>query len=379
MVIRLSSNQALKLRMRAQHLAMQPSDETASLPRLVKSLCGLQAQEAPAAALAARVRSHGLLAADVEGARLQERSIVRTWGLRSTLHLLATEDLGWLLPLIGPVFVAAGRRRREELGLHDEVYARSLSILRDLLADRGPSTRAEIVEQLAAHGIRLEGQARPYFLGRAALEGIICMGPERGAEPTYVLLSQWVIHEQIGESLSEIDAYVELTRRYLSTYAPATPKDMAAWSGLPASKINKAWQQLTEDLVDVDIDGASAWLLKSQRAWLDELRPTAPIVRLLPRFDVYLLGYHDRRLSVEPSYARRINAGGGILHPTLLVDGRILGVWKSELKKGELVVRVEPFEQLAPSVLEGLKAEVVALAHFQSMQARLEVERKGSG
>jgi len=362
------------LRLRAQRLIPTPSDEPASVAHLVRDLCGLQAQEAPAAALAVRVRSRGLLAADVERARVEERSVVRAWGLRSTLHLLAIEDLGWLLPLIGPVFVAAGRRRREELGLHDELYARSLPILRELLADRGPSTRAEIVERLAAHGIRLEGQARPYFLGRAALEGLICLGPERGAEPTYVLLNQWIDREQIGGSLSEIDAYVELTRRYLSAYAPATPKDQVVWSGLPASKINKAWQQIAAELVEADINGTLAWMLKAQAAWLDATGTPDPIVRLLPRFDVYLLGYHDRDLAVSPRYARRINAGGGILHPTVLVDGRIIGIWKSQQKKGVLVMKVEPFEQLAPLVIKALEVEVADIARFQGMQARLEIE-----
>ena len=384
MVIKLSPDQALKLRLRAQRLTAQPLDESASVPRLVKDLCGLQGQEAPAAALAIRVRSQGLLAEDVERARVEERSIVRTWGLRSTLHLLATEDLGWLLPLIGPVFVTAERRRREELGLHDEIYARSLPILRQVLADRVPSTRAEIVEQLAARGIRLEGQARPYFLGRAALEGFICLGPERGAEPTYVLLSQWIDQERTGGSLSEHDAYIELTRRYLSAYGPATPKDQAAWSGLPASKINKAWQQISGDLVEVDIDGMPAWMLKARTDWLDapgvpalsnhDAGTPVPVVRLLPRFDVYLLGYHDRHLAVAPQYARRINAGGGILHPTVLVDGRIVGIWKSEQKKGEQVVKVEPFEELAPQVVHGLEAEVADLGRFRGGQARLEIE-----
>ena len=65
----------------------------------MKDLCGIQAQDASAAALAVRVRSTGLLNDDIERARVQERSVIRTWGQRGTLHLLATEDLGWLLPL----------------------------------------------------------------------------------------------------------------------------------------------------------------------------------------------------------------------------------------------------------------------------------------
>jgi hypothetical protein len=120
-------------------------------------------------------------------------------------------------------------------------------------------------------------------------------------------------------------------------------------------------------------------MLEEQIAWLDDIDTPVLIVRLLPRFDIFLLGYHDREMAVEPRYARRINAGGGILHPTVMVDGRIVGVWKSEQRKGELVVMVEPFESFPPQVVQGLEAEVADLGRFQGMQARLEIELSSSG
>src|SRR5258708_39514303 len=113
-------------------------------------------------------------------------------GQGGRVHRVAREDLGWLLPLFGPLFIAGGRRRREELGLDEDTCTKAIRVIRDVLASQGALTRAELVEQLAARDIRLEGQARPHLLYRAALEGIICLGPDRGAEPTYVLLSDWV-------------------------------------------------------------------------------------------------------------------------------------------------------------------------------------------
>ena len=113
-----TDNHVRLLRQRAQQLTPQELDAPTGVAQVVKDLCGLQAQDAFAAALAIRVRSTGLLNDDVERARVQERSIVRTWGQRGTLHLLATEDLTWLLPLLGPLFIAGNRRRYAELGVH---------------------------------------------------------------------------------------------------------------------------------------------------------------------------------------------------------------------------------------------------------------------
>src|SRR2546426_2106554 len=126
MTISLTNDKVRFLRMRAQRFTSQPPGEATSVERVVREMCGIQAQEAPAAALAVRARSAGLAAVDVERARVLEHSVVRTWGPRGTLHLLASDDIGWLLPLIGPVFVAGDRRRREELGLSEDLCARAI-------------------------------------------------------------------------------------------------------------------------------------------------------------------------------------------------------------------------------------------------------------
>ncbi len=315
MAISLSGDQICLLRMRAQRLTPQPPGTVGGVAPIVKDLCGIQAQDARAATLGVRARSAGLLAADVEYARVQERTIIRTWGQRGTLHLLATEDLGWLLPLFGPVFIAGDRRRREELGLDEDTCARAISVIRDVLASQGALTRAELVEQLAARGIRLEGQARPHLLCRAALEGIICLGPDRGAEPTYVLLSDWV--EPGRATLSPEAALAELALRYLQAYGPATPEDLAAWSGMPISRIRPAWPRIADQLLEVEVAGSPAWMLKTYAAWLDEPPTPAPIVRLLPGFDIYLLGYQNRDLAVPRQHTKRIASIPNALTPVV--------------------------------------------------------------
>jgi Winged helix DNA-binding domain len=373
MSISLSDDQLRFLRMRAQRLTPQQPDEVMDVAQVVKAVCGIQAQDVYAATLAVRTRSVGLVVTGVEQARVRDRSIVRTWGPRGTLHLLATEDIGWLLPLLGPVFVAGDRRRREELGLSEHACVQGMRIIRSVLANEGSLTRAEIVERLATNGIHLEGQARPHLLARAALEGLICLGPDRGSEPTYVLLNDWIDHEHTGHSLSEDEAYAELTRRYLSAYGPATPGDQAAWSGLPLSKTRAAWQRIEGELLEVETASSPVWMLKKHEEWLDELPADISIVRLLPRFDIYLLGYQKRDLAVPVQYTKRINAGGGIVHPTVLVDGRAVGTWKSKRVKNHLVVMVEPFEQLAPEMNKGLEAEVEDIGRFLGEGVRLEV------
>ena len=369
-MISLSPDQVRRLRQRAQRLGPRLPDSVDGVARVVKDVCGVQAQDPSAATLAVRARNAGLVALDVERARLHERSVVRTWCLRGTLHLLATEDLGWLLSLLGPVFVKASQPRCAQLGLDEDTCVRGVRAIRDVLANQGPLTRAELVDQLAVRGIHVVGQAAYHLVRRAALEGIVCFGPGGDAEPTYALLEDWVDRGRTG---SRDAAQAELVRRYLAAYGPAGPDDLAAWSGLSSAQVRAAWKLIGDQVIEVDVAGRSAWLVKIRAEWLDEPPAALPVVRLLPSFDTYLLGYRSRDLAVGPQHVKRVHPGGGLLHPTVLVDGRVLGTWRSQRRRDRLDVLVEPFDDLPPDVHPGLEAEVADLARFLGAEATLSV------
>jgi hypothetical protein len=370
----LDDHQVRLLRLRAGRLlAPQAAGDTgpAQVRQVVSDLCGVQAQDSAAAALSVRARCASLVAADVEQAREEERSVVRTWLMRGTLHLVAAEDVGWLLELLGPIFARSGRGRRAQLGLDEETGERGVRALDGMLAERGPLTRDEIRQELAAQGIPSAGQATIHLLGLAALQGLLCYGPQRQGKETFVRLADWI---ERGAAVPPEHAAAELARRYLAAYGPATAEDFAAWSGLTLGAARAAWGQLAGQLLEVDMAGGRAWMLQSQAAWLDEPLADGPAVNLLPRFDTYWLGYTSRDWALEPQFARRIFPGGGILHPALLVDGRAAGTWRVKRRRQHIDVSLEPFEALAPEVQPGIEAEVADLGHFLGAEAGLHVE-----
>jgi len=362
----LTPEQARALRLRAGRLAGLPPDDRAGVAGVVRALAGIQAQDFAAAGLAVRARSVGLTGADVTRARTEERSVVRTWALRGTLHLLAAEDVGWLTALLAPGCLAGDRRRRLALGLDDATCARAARLLRDALAAGGPLTRAEIVAALAAHGVALEGQAAPHLLYYAAFSGLICGGPDRGAQPTYALLADWA---PPGPALPPDAAAAELARRYLAAYGPAAPADMAAWSGLPLAAVRAGWARIAAELREVDLAGAPAWLPAARAAWLDE--PLTPPPRLLGAFDTYLLGYRGRDLTVDAAHAAHINAGGGMVRPALLLAGRAAGTWLLRRGPGGLRMEVTPFAALPAGAAAGLAAEAADVGRFLGAPAAL--------
>jgi hypothetical protein len=370
MTTTLTDDQTRQLRLRAQRLAPADSRDT-DLVALVQAICGVQAQDLSAAALSVRARTAGLTAEDVERARIADRSIVHTWAMRGTLHLLATEDLGWLLALLGPIFIAADRRRRMELGLDEETTARGVRALRKLLAARGPQTRADLAGPLASQGIPVDGQALVHLIAYAALAGIVCHGPDRGGKPAYVLLADWA---RIAPGLDADAGAAELARRYLAAYGPATPEDLAAWSGLPLGAARAAWQRISGELIEARAGGRAAWLLAEQAARLEE-RFANLGVRLLPAYDTYLLGYTTRDLTVASPHARRVHPGGGIIRPMALVDGRARATWRSTRQRDRLTIVVEPFDELAPDVPSGLEDEARDIGRFLGLTSALRIAR----
>jgi uncharacterized protein YcaQ len=365
----LSTKQIRLLRLRSQRLHPEAARSISGVAELVKVMSGLQAQELPSATLAVRPRSIHLVAEDVKKAREEDRSIVLTWCMRGTLHLVPAEDLGWLLPFFGPVFIRKSDRRYKQLELDQETRKRAVSEIRKALSQRGPLIRTELAEALAAKGIPVEGQAIAHLVRYAALEGIICFGPERDGQLTYVLLDDWV---RPSGRLDADQIQAELARRYLEAYGPAAPDDLARWSGISIGEARAGFEAISNDLLEVPTSDSQAWMLASYSAWLDEPREDS-IVRLLPRYDAYLLGYQSRAFMVSAAHAKRIHPGGGQIKSTLIVDGRAAGIWSTERKKHSVTIVVEPFEPISPNVISKIEAEAQDIGRFMGQETQLRV------
>src|SRR6202049_3082384 len=197
---------------------------------IARAMCTAQAQSFDAARHQLRVRSTGISAASVDRAFEQERSVVRTWLMRGTLHLCAADDLRWLIDVFGPAVNQFGASRRKNLGLDDATCARGVAVIRKALAG-GPMARRQLRERLVSAGVLEEpvGQALLHLIYHTAALGIVCSGPRMGRDDSFVLLDDWVPPSKGPRGAA---ALAELARRYFAAYGPASEADFRAWSGL---------------------------------------------------------------------------------------------------------------------------------------------------
>ena len=366
MHVELSDSDARQLRTRAQLLE---KGKKRSALEVVRKLVGLQAQDPGAASLQARARSSGLAREDVREALVGNRSIVRAWCMRGTLHLVSADDLRWIVSLLGERFITAGGRRRAELGLDERSTERGVRVIVEALSENGPLSRNMLFDRLAAAGIPHEGQAGIHLVRTAGLEGHLCYGPEQNGQETFVLVNDWI---KGVRPLSDKDAAVELARRYVSAYGPATPRDFTWWSGLDLKRAETAFRGIGGRLAQVDVAGVAMWVLTT-RFEEDEDPSRRKDVILLPRFDPYLLGYRDRALVLDPRFDKEVNAGGGIIRPVVVAGGRVAATWSMAQGKDGLIVNVKPFVGLSRSETAGLKAEVADIGRFEHMASRLQI------
>lgn len=364
--MRLSTEQVRHVRARCQSLL--PGSRLNSARAIVRKLLALQAQEWASAQLAIHARSQEIAQADVIHAREVERDFILTWSLRGTLHLVPAEDLRWLLALCGEGAIRSTSRRYQQLGLTEAVREEALSAIHSILESKGALTRPELALALAERGIPVEGQAIHHLVRFAALRGLVCHGPECAGKLTFVLLADWLP----DSAPAPADPLAELARRYLIACAPATLADFARWSGLTVAQVKAAWAAVADDCVPVSFPGGEALMLLEQVTQL-EAKPEQPTLRLLPRYDNYLLGYASRAFMVADAHAKRVHPGGGLIRSCVLIDGEARANWKLEKRGKRQRILVEPFEALNAEHLALLEGEVSALGRFLNVDLELRV------
>jgi hypothetical protein len=302
----------------AQHLG---GAELSSPVEVVRRMLALQAQDFPGAKWSVGLRQAGATEAGVEAA-CDAGEIVRSWPLRGTLHLVAGEDLGWLLALTAPRATASAAGRRAALGITAADVEMARETAQAALTGRRVLTREALLAAFDAAGVSTLGQRGYHLLWYLGQTGTLVLGATDGRNQTFALLDEWVPRPR---RLDGDEALGELALRYFHGHGPATVADLARWSGLTVGDVRRGIAICARRLTTLELDGVTYYLASET---LEGSTPTAR-VHLLPGFDEYLLGYGDRTAALAPEHIDAIVPGGnGMFKPTIVVEGEVVGTWK---------------------------------------------------
>ncbi|MDD3040249.1 winged helix DNA-binding domain-containing protein [Bacteroides sp.] len=308
---------------------------------LVSWMGAMQAQEYTMVKWAVGMRLKLATIQTVEKA-LQEGDILRTHVMRPTWHLVAAEDIRWMLKLSAQRIKAANDSyaKGHSLDITEEVYTKSNNLLEKILCGNKSLTKQDIAEHYEHSGLLADQYHMTRFLARAEVEGVVCSGEGEGRKHTYMLLEERVA--PVPE-ITKDEALARLARSYFRSHAPATLQDFLWWSGLSISEARQAVYLIDSELI------AEQW--KDQTWYIHNSCRTrgksADNLHLLPSYDEYLIAYKDRTDVLPKEFYPKAFTNNGLFYPVLLHEGRVVGNWSKSVKKVGIDLQHSFFEENA--------------------------------
>ncbi len=319
------------------------------LVEVVRDVCGIHAQVMGSAELQLAARVEGVTQADVREVLWERRRLVKTWTMRGTLHIHPADELR-LWTAARRAVVGDAERAADGLEDVDAIAAaigaalRGRTLTREELADA-------VVEQLGSAPRDKLASGWGYYLDDAAIADQLCFGPPQGQRVTFVHPDDWIGATPAWEPE---EALREVARRYAATYGPVTRRHFKAWFG----SRERSFEELDFEQADDPTEPGSS-------------------VRLLPEYDVYVMGFRERDRFVPPAVREQIASHGKGRYegpagtPFLLIDGVCAGIW-SRRKTGKRVeLEVQPARKLTRAERAGVEAEAERIGAFLGLEPRL--------
>jgi hypothetical protein len=329
----------LNLRLSNQILLHKKFKEPAEV---IMHMCAMQAQDFLGSLWAVGLRTESCTETDIEKA-IANRSIVRTWPMRGTLHYVVPQDIRWMLKLMTPrILKLNAKRLKRDYDLDEAVYLQSRKILEKALQGNKQLERNNVYKVLEEEGIPATGQRGLHIIGYLAHQGILCFGERMGKQPSFVLLDEWIPQSR---ELSHEESLAEIALRYFTSRGPATLADFIWWTGLTSTAAKQAVELVKTSLVSESFQDETYWMSPSiQSASLTDE------ILLLPPFDEYLIAYANRSLMLGDYTMKDIVPfSNGMFFPVIIEKGKLIGTWKRTIQKKSVNIELKTFIPLNKS------------------------------
>ncbi|HET7027770.1 MAG TPA: winged helix DNA-binding domain-containing protein [Candidatus Limnocylindrales bacterium] len=359
----------LRRRLDAHRLAI-PADGHA-VAAVVGDVCGMHGQLLASVELSVGLRVVDTTRADVRAALWGSRALVRTYGLRGTIHVYPADELAlWRSALDALPFPNRGRML-DAIGVTQKVANEVVDAIGEAVG-AVPLPLTELEQAVALRVGAWVGERRGEAFGSgqsrvrsllpdACRAGLVCFGPNDGVRVTYVRPSDWVGPQR---PVSSDRALATFVRRYLASYGPATVRDFREWTMTSTGAARRAFDLIRDELVEVRVDGRRSWWLPAALDAVGLSRPRAdgPSAQLLPHFDPYLVGSRPRDVLVPRAVQSAVAHRGLARHdlhatlPVVVVDGAVAGLWKRTPRRETVEITVEPLMDLSPAARGAIEA-----------------------
>lgn len=303
---------------------------------LVAWMGAMQGQDYTMAKWAVGIRLKNGKLSEVDEA-LRKGEILRTHVMRPTWHLVASEDIRWMLKLTGSRIKAAVESYgRSFFEIPAEMRVQGIERIGRLLEGGNSLTKQELLEALNQQGFDIDTHRLGHLLTHAETDAFVCSGVDKGKKATYALLDERVAPTP---ELTKEESLARLAHNYFRSHSPASLADFTWWSGLPITEARQAIALIASELVDDKISGELLYVHDSCPG-----KPSpSKSVHLLPPFDEYLISYKDRTDVLELAHHPQAFTNNGIFYPVLMSKGKVVGNWSKTIRKDRVTVDYSAF------------------------------------
>jgi hypothetical protein len=321
---------------------------------VVRLLAAVQSQEYAHGFWSLGMRTRGSTYAEVKSA-FDDGRFLRTHMLRTTWHFVTPEDIRWMLATTSPRVLTVFGSHFRSLGLDTQTQLATGGMVVTMLEGGRALTRKEIGVGLTQQGVTLGGERLTYIVMSAELRALICSGPMRGAQHTYVVLDERV---PPGLLYEEDAALAELAFRFFAGHGPASLSDFTRWSKLTVADARTGIAAAGDRLDEMEVDG--------QPLWFD---PTAPKPRsvpltahLLPIYDEAWLTYPQLNFTTAPGHPHPPDVE--LFTGPVIVGTRNVGTWRRTISGKKLTIETDLAPELDDEHLAAIASAVDRLRMF---------------
>ncbi len=343
-----------------QHLTPQPGTE--SVERIVQDVVGLHATVSTTPYLSLFARRENFEKEQLDEALYDRSTLAKLRGVRTTIYVHTRTNLPTVYAASASLTRDASRKYMLRRGIDEKGFEELSHAVLELLADEDRST-AELRRALDSD---LDISALLYHMCDLGL--LLRRRPLRSWRDRsfcYGRFDRYYPDVDLN-AISEEKALVELVRQHLVGFGPLLEEDVYWWFGLSRAKIRYALDALKGETEMIEIDGLEGAhiILGNQREFLERHeKDRRGIVNLLPMLDSYLMGYQVRQRYLDPCHTGYVFDRSGNATSTILLDGKIIGVWDFE-HDNPPIMKLYFFEELPSGLREKVGAHAARTGAF---------------
>lgn len=378
MVVEITPEAAALFTLDRHHLIERAPREKAI--EVVDNVLGLNAQGALNFQISLWNRVDDLDTDFIPSSLYEDRSLVRSWLMRDTVHIIPSKRFPLFRRALEPGLMMEWNRwtiktgRKETPNSWEPLYPMILDAL------ESPLTLTQILDRSGWTDTDARGRLHR-LLREMSLRGLVCHARSSGpwyhnTQHTFARVDRW-LPEADQDSVSDEEAASSLAKMYLKAYGPASISDYAYWTGMRVREAKPTFESISDSTADVKVTDQKGMLLilEEDLGAILEKEDNPRWARLLPEFDAFIMGHRNKTRFLDPSAKSNVFLPLADVAATILMDGRVEGIWKMKKDRKLWRLKLSTFKEFSEEEKDSVYREIEGLRGFTRFEIKESWER----